>query len=267
MKSYWTVCYAILAKPNGSKTLSASDSIRKSYWDEYAELNRTKDSAGLQKLGVIWDSLRREDSKNYGNWLLKNPNTDMSLFALERYAYFLYDTAVVKQGLSALPTWATATTTYNNIKKKLTVNKLKLGETIPHFSLPDASGRVFQSADFRGKLLLIDFWASWCGPCRKAHPALKKLYAAYKKQGFEIVSISLDENDAAWRKALSTDELPWLNLIDAKGFAGKIAEAYGVLSIPASYRVDSNGKVTAINEQVEELKLLLDAYFKSKSAL
>ncbi|MBQ1485569.1 MAG: TlpA family protein disulfide reductase, partial [Muribaculaceae bacterium] len=85
------------------------------------------------------------------------------------------------------------------------------------------------------KLLLIDFWASWCGPCRKEIPNVKKLYDLYKDKGFEVVSISIDKNEAAWRKALQQEQLQWPNFLDTMG----AADAYKVRSIPAMFLIDA----------------------------
>lgn len=103
------------------------------------------------------------------------------------------------------------------LKKELIPENL-IGKRLPAFSAPDRNGNIHSDSDLRKnkKCVLIDFWASWCGPCRREIPNLKKIYEAYVDKGLEIISISIDKEDKAWQKALDEEQLPWPNLIDGK---------------------------------------------------
>ena len=128
-----------------------------------------------------------------------------------------------------------------------------VGNTVPAFVLPDSSGVKHSLAALKGKYYLLDFWASWCVPCRKEHPALIRLYEQYRKHGFEIVSISVDQGKEMWRMAIRTDGLPWLNLSDLKGGNGEAPAFFGVKSVPYNVLVDPEGRMIGFKLKTEEL--------------
>lgn len=135
------------------------------------------------------------------------------------------------------------------------------GETLPQFDLQQADGtKVAMASAVKGKkYYLVDFWASWCNPCRKEIPNLKHQYELYKDKGFQIVSVSIDKNETAWKKALNEEKLPWPNGLDR----ADIANAYKVQFIPAIFLVDgATGKCIAENIRGEELATKLAELFK-----
>lgn len=116
---------------------------------------------------------------------------------------------------------------------------LKNGDQAPNFSLKDAKGRVYTLADFKGKILYIDLWASWCGPCKEELPHLARLHEQYKERDVVFISIALWDRYTAWQKALLKDQPTWLQLFDATGIVGK---AYGVKAIPHFILIDKQGR-------------------------
>jgi peroxiredoxin len=125
--------------------------------------------------------------------------------------------------------------------------QIKLGDTFPDIQLQNDKNAAVKLNSFKGKTVLVDFWASWCAPCRSANKKLVKLYDKYKNQNFEIVGISIDTDKTKWLKAIEKDKLKHQQLIDPKGFDAKTAITFGVEALPAAYLFDASGKLIAIN--------------------
>jgi len=142
--------------------------------------------------------------------------------------------------------------------------ELQVGDKAPDFSLQDPYGKTLHLKDFQGKIILLDFWASWCMPCRMANPAWVDIYNEFNGQGFDIFSISLDKKKEAWIKAIKNDNLYWTNhASDLNGWENKVAVLYGVEAIPATFLLDENGVIIAKNLDEFELKKKLKyLYFK-----
>lgn len=119
------------------------------------------------------------------------------------------------------------------------------GEPFLDFTQNDPAGKAVRFSDFSGKYVLIDFWASWCGPCRAENPNVLKEYNLYKGQNFTVVSVSLDDKADRWKKAIEEDKLPWTQVSDLKGFKNELSSYYGIAAIPTTILVDPNGKIIA----------------------
>lgn len=141
---------------------------------------------------------------------------------------------------------------------------LKIGDIVPNFTLKNVAGKeVTLSETYKGKkLFLIDFWASWCKPCRNENPNVVKAYKTFKSKGFDVLSVSIDEENDAWKEAIKNDGLLWEQVIDANGWSSKTAQMYGVESIPASFLVDGNGKLIAQDLRGEQLMAKLAEFLK-----
>nr|WP_199082655.1 TlpA disulfide reductase family protein [Pedobacter sp. ASV19] len=131
----------------------------------------------------------------------------------------------------------------------------RIGQMAPDFSLQDQRGKSVKLSDFRGKYVLLDFWASWCHPCRELQPKLVELYNEFKATGkFEILAVSLDKVQSAWLKAIKEDNVPWLQVADLNKPVNKAAEMYNVTMIPASFLIDPDGKLIGIGPDKELLR-------------
>ena len=131
------------------------------------------------------------------------------------------------------------------------------GAIAPEISLKTPEGEILALSSLRGKVVLIDFWASWCGPCRKENPNVKKIYEKYKDQGFEIYAVSLDNNEAQWKGAIAKDGLAWKHVSELLGWKGTVSRAYGVGSIPQTFLLDKEGRIVKTGFRSHELESLI----------
>ena len=131
--------------------------------------------------------------------------------------------------------------------------QLKIGEPVPEISLPNALDSIVNLSSFSGKVVLIDFWASWCAPCRATNPYIQKLYKKYKANGFEVYAVSLDVKKQAWLKAVKKDKLTYSVVIDDAGWSSRVAESFFVDMLPTNFLLDKSGKIVAINLEGKEL--------------
>ena len=136
-----------------------------------------------------------------------------------------------------------------------------VGGEAPDFTQTTPEGKELSLSDLRGKVVLVDFWASWCGPCRRENPNVVKLYNKYHEQGFEILGVSLDKSKDRWLKAIAQDNLTWPHVSDLKGWQNSVAQTYNVSSIPHTILLDAEGKILARNLRGAALEQKLEELF------
>ena len=142
----------------------------------------------------------------------------------------------------------------------------RVGDLAPEISLPTPNGDTVKLSSLRGKMVLIDFWASWCGPCRKENPNVVKAFNEYKDKyfqagdGFTIYGVSLDKSDEQWKKAIENDKLTWTNVSDLQYWNSEAGRVYQVSSIPCNFLIDGNGVIVAKNLRGEALEQTLEKY-------
>ena len=142
------------------------------------------------------------------------------------------------------------------------LENVQIGKVAPEFSLPDTAGVSVSLSDFKGKYVLLDFWASWCPPCRRENPNVVKAFNEYKDKNFTIVGISLDKDKSKWMKAIADDNLAWTHLSDLKYWDSEIPALYWVRGIPANVLLDPDGVIVAKNITGEDLHKKLKEVIK-----
>jgi peroxiredoxin len=141
--------------------------------------------------------------------------------------------------------------------RMLALKVVSVGQPAPLFELPTPDNKMVKLTDFKGKYVLVDFWASWCAPCREENPNLVKQYNTFKNKGFTVLGVSLDKSKAAWEKAIADDNLSWTHVSELKEWDGKVSMSYRVEGIPASFILDPQGKIIAKNLRGAELEAFL----------
>ena len=177
---------------------------------------------------------------------------------------FAQDKALQAEVITALheiyPTHPLVEERYNKINNPQF--RTSEGSIAPELEFSDPDGKVRKLSDLRGKVVLIDFWASWCGPCRKENPHVRAMYEKYHERGFEVFSVSLDNNKDRWKDAIAKDGLVWPNHVsDLKGWGSAAAKLYGVSSIPSTFLVDKEGRIIAKGLRGEQLTAVLEQIF------
>ncbi|SFW84530.1 TlpA disulfide reductase family protein [Chitinophaga sancti] len=232
---------------------------------QYAAANSSEDSLQSAMVRMRYEALEAKKDSAVLGFVKAHPASLVSLLSLR--SYFDPATKIEKAtaGFDLLDPALKASSQgqlFGRMIKRATV--LDIGGEAPAFTAANTAGENISLKSFRGKYVLVDFWASWCVPCRHENPNVVKAFNRFKDKNFTIVGFSLDEgNDGKekWLKAIEKDGLPWMQLSDLAGWASPVAMLYNLKAIPANFLLDPSGKIVAKNLRGEELEQKLEEVF------
>ncbi len=250
----------------GSKFFSA----RKKF---YLATGNHMDTALYAKIKPEMDSLlavfKQAKVNNTVAWVKAHPNSQINSYILIQNTMGLTHTDGVLPGdqlravFNALPDAVKKNSWGKELQEEL--NGLVVGGKAPEFAETNPDGKLIKLSTFKGKYVLLDFWASWCVPCRAENPNVVAAYQKYKSHNFEILSVSLDVNKADWIKAIKHDGMPWNHVCDphhTTHWDSRVAKLYNVNLVPTNFLIDPNGVIIAKNLQGEELQQALKKLFE-----
>ncbi len=222
------------------------------------ESQQKNDTLAYKKLMDDYGKFQDEMNLHSKEFVSKNPNAFISALLLENFLLRNYLTPnEIKLMYEKLDTQIKNSKSGKNIKKMLdAMTSVEIGSIAPDFSAPSPDGKMISLKESMGKVTLIDFWASWCGPCRKENPNVVDMYNELHDKGLNIIGVSLDkEGDTEkWKEAIAKDGLTWNQISNLKFWNEPIAVQYNVKSIPATFLLDASGKIVAKDLRGEELK-------------
>ncbi|HUR10606.1 MAG TPA: TlpA disulfide reductase family protein [Flavitalea sp.] len=228
----------------------------------YAALYRNKDEEGMKKMEPQFDEIQASIKKEYLGYAKGNPESPIAVYVVNQYAGWEINPDEVEPVFNSLPASMRNQPTAKLLQEKIELaKKTAVGRFAMDFTQADTLGNPISLSSLRGKYVLVDFWASWCGPCRAENPNVVNAYNKFKGKGFHIMGVSLDQPNAKdkWLKAIHDDNLTWTHVSDLQYWKNAVAIQYGIQSIPANLLIDPTGKIIAKNLRGDELQKKLEA--------
>ncbi|MEI7499084.1 MAG: TlpA disulfide reductase family protein [Bacteroidota bacterium] len=228
---------------------------------EWKKAKETNDSTTMKSTDSVSNELDKEMKKQLQDFAKANNKTVVSPYLVMRNSW-QFELPDLEGIVASMDTSLNGSQYLQALKKRIGILKsVDIGQVAPDFTMNDSTGKPIALSSLKGKVLLVDFWASWCSPCRAENPNVVKAYQAFSKKGFDILGCSFDQNREKWLKAVRADKLTWNHVSDLKGWANAAGKLYGVNSIPANVLLDKDQKIIGRNLRGEDLMKKLEEIF------